>query len=266
MSQWKGLIWKEWMAYKSLLLIGLLINVLVVLMGPYLLKVIFGIDFSLGNVLLVLSSIWVLGHIIGMPILFFASLEKDMKRSDMWFHSNASMYKLLGAKLFAFFVFTFISLLVVIITTMIGYWLFQPLEDISMVWIMKLEVYFLFTSAFAALTFTIGILVTWVLGRLLRPINKALSNIVSIVFFFFAFHNYAKFTESKLYETLTSYWKVKLPEMNVGEISSKDFYMFLEVTDHFYVGQIILEFVVFTCLFIISTFVLQRKVRGYTYD
>lgn len=266
MSQWKGLVWKEWQASKSLITIGLLINVLIILMGPYLLKIIFDLDESLGIILLVLSSFWTLGHIIVMPILLFASLEKDMKRSDIWFHSYASMYKLLGAKLFAFSLFTFSSLLVVIITTMIGFWLFQSFEEISMIKIMKLEVYFLFTSAFTAITLTIGILVTWVLGRLLRPINKAFSNIVAILIFFFAFHNYVKFTESKLYETLISYWKVNLPDVSIEEIGSENFYVFLSVDDHFFLGQIILELFVFACLFIISTFVLQRKVRGYTYD
>lgn len=262
MGQWKGLVWKEWIIYKAFFFLWIVINILGILVGPFLIKRFLGVDVDIGIIAIIGSAIWMFLHVMITMLIFISSIERDMKRQDIWFHSPATMYKLVGAKLFSAFVFTFTSLVSVSVITTFAYQLFAKTDIIPLSTVLKIEMGLILAIAFSALSFTIGIFAMWVFSRLLRPINIAFAHITSIVLYFITVNYYSKFIDSDLYKKLAHYLEIELPKMNLGDFSSQNFYMNFEVNNNIFVGEIVFEIVFFTCLFIFSTFVFEKKVRG----
>lgn len=262
MSQWKGLLWKEWNIYKTFVYLAIIVNTLGILVGPLLIQRVFNVEQNFGIHVLIVSAILGFLHVMGMLFLFFSSLERDMKRPDIWFHTAASSFKLVGAKLFSMSLFTLLSLACSGVVTTIASLLFSEFNVIPISTVMKLEIGLIIAVLFSTITFTISIFAMWVVARLIRPINVAFSNVIAVILYFFCFHNYSKFVESNIFKTLTGYGEVNLPEMSLGEVSSNDFYMTYQVSNNIFMGEIVFEILFFTCLFIFSVYAFDKKVRG----
>lgn len=262
MSQWKGLLWKEWIIYKTFVYLAIIVSTLGILVGPLLIQRIFNVEQNFGIHVLIISAISGCLHVMGMLFLFFSSLERDMKRPDIWFHTPASSFKLVGAKLFSMSLFTLLSLACSGVVTTIASLLFSKYNVIPISTVMKLEIGLIIAVIFSTITFTIGIFAMWVVARLIRPINVAISNVVAVILYFLGFHNYSKFVESNFYKSLTGYGEVDLPQLSLGEVSSKDFYMTYQVSNNIFMGEIVFEILFFTCLFIVSVYAFDKKVRG----
>lgn len=262
MHQWKGLLWKEWVIYRTIVYLAIIVNTLGILVGPLLIQRIFDVEQNFGIHVLIVSAIFGFLQVMGMLFLFFSSLERDMKRPDIWFHTAASSFKLIGAKLVSMSLFALLSLACNGVVTIIASLLFSKMNVIPISTVMKLEIGLIIAVLFSTITFTIGILAMWVVARLIRPLSVAFSNVVAAILYFFGFYNYTKFMDSNLYKTLTGYGEVNLPEMSLGEVSSKDFYMTYQVSNNIFLGEIIFEILFFTCLFIASVYVFEKRVRG----
>lgn len=262
MSQWKGLLWKEWIIYRPFIYLAIIIDILGILVGPLIIQRIFSVEENYSIHVLIVSVILGCLHFLAMMFLFFSSLEREMKRPDIWFHNSASSFKLVGAKIVAMSLFTFLALVLIGIVTILASLFLSKNNMVPIFTVMKLELGLIFAVLFTAITFTIGIFSMWMVARLIRPFSIAISNGVAVIFYFVGFHYYEKFLDSHLYQKLTSYGEVKFPTMSLGELSSKDFYMTYQVSDHIFLGEVIFKVLFFTCLFIVSVNAFEKKVRG----
>lgn len=103
--RWKGQFKKEWIMMRTNIFIYAMINLIVVIGGPFLLRKIFDGSTDFYDDTLIIGGLWlVAGLFIGVVVLLI-SLEKEMKQSYIWLHSPASMLELVLVKaVFAVFV------------------------------------------------------------------------------------------------------------------------------------------------------------------
>ncbi|MEI4771052.1 hypothetical protein WAX74_15625 [Psychrobacillus sp. FJAT-51614] len=262
MSQWGGLLWKEWMIYKTFIYLAIIVNIPVVVLGPLLIGRIFNVEQNYGIHVLIISAMLGFLYVLGMVFIFFSSLEREMKRPDIWFHTAASSFKLVGAKLVSISLYNIILLACIGIATIIASLLFSKFNVVPISSVIKLELGLIITVILSTITFTIGIFAMWVVARMIRQINAIFSNVVAVILYFIAFHYYTKFIESNFYRNLTDYGAVKLPEIGLGEVSSENFYITYHLPDNIFIGDIVFEILFFTFLFIVSVYAFDKKVRG----
>ena len=94
----KGLIRKEWILLKWGILALVFVNIVVVMAVPPLINRAFDLPLNTFENSLIISGTWfVVSMFIGVGILF-TSLEKEMKQPDIWLHSPAPMWQLVGVK------------------------------------------------------------------------------------------------------------------------------------------------------------------------
>lgn len=105
LTRWKGQFKKEWIMMRTNIFIYALINFIVVIGGPFLLRKVFDGSTDFYDDTLIIGGLWLLaGMFIGVVVLFI-SLEKEMKQSYIWLHSPASMLEFVLVKaVFAVFV------------------------------------------------------------------------------------------------------------------------------------------------------------------
>ncbi|AXI00463.1 hypothetical protein DV702_12500 [Sporosarcina sp. PTS2304] len=97
-SVWRGLIRKEWIVMKWLVLWLVLLNVLVVCVAPLVVGHFVGMQGTVNENMHVLAGTWfALYTFAGIGILIY-SLTKEMKNPEIWLHSPQSLYELVGVK------------------------------------------------------------------------------------------------------------------------------------------------------------------------
>lgn len=103
--RWKGQFKKEWIMMKTSIFIYAMINLIVVIGGPFLLRKVLDGSTDFYEDTLIIGGLWlVAGMFIGVGVLLI-SLEKELKQSYIWLHSPASMLELVIVKaVFAIFV------------------------------------------------------------------------------------------------------------------------------------------------------------------
>lgn len=94
----KGLIRKEWILLKWGILVLFFVNIAVVLAVPRFINRAFDLPLNTFENSLIVSGTWfVFSMFIGVGVLF-TSLEKEMKQPEIWLHSPAPMWRLVGIK------------------------------------------------------------------------------------------------------------------------------------------------------------------------
>lgn len=104
-GSWKGLFQKEWMFSKWEVLTLILLNSAVVTLLPFGIKSAVDIPQDFSDGMSIFTGLWLVVHMfLGLKLLF-TSLKGEMNRPDVWLHSPASIYQIVGVKaLFAAFV------------------------------------------------------------------------------------------------------------------------------------------------------------------
>ena len=94
----KGLIQKEWILLKWGILALVLVNIVIVMAAPSLINRAFGLPLNTFENSLIISGTWFVASLfVGVGILY-TSLEKEMKQPDIWLHSPAPIWQLVGIK------------------------------------------------------------------------------------------------------------------------------------------------------------------------
>ena len=94
----KGLFKKEWILLKWGVITVFLLNIIVVMAAPPIINRAFGLPLNTFENSLVISGVWfVVSMFVAVGILY-ASLETEMKQPDIWLHSPAPMWQLVGIK------------------------------------------------------------------------------------------------------------------------------------------------------------------------
>ena len=98
MKSAKGLIRKEWILLKWGILVLVLVNIVIVMAGPPLINRAFDVPLNTFENSLIISGTWFVASLfIGVGILY-TSLEKELKHPDIWLHSPAPIWQLVGIK------------------------------------------------------------------------------------------------------------------------------------------------------------------------
>ena len=98
MSRWKGLLWKEWIQARLGMAFLVLAAVLSIGVVPFLLQRYAFHEVPVMNIAFIVMGFWVLA-LSYMPVVsLLVSLQADMKRPDIWLHSPAPSYVLVGVK------------------------------------------------------------------------------------------------------------------------------------------------------------------------
>ncbi|MFJ8067117.1 hypothetical protein ACIQYS_21310 [Psychrobacillus sp. NPDC096426] len=195
MKQLKGLLKKEWMLIRFWLVVLFILNTLGIIGIPLLLNTLID-NVPIFKTALILATIWLFfSHFIAI-ILFITSLQLDMKRPDIWLHTESSIFKLIGTKLaFATIItslsFLWIELLLVILQVVNA----DP-EFMTFGQLLEMEVYAFGGIFFAIILYLIIVLFFWVIYHLIRPYVKGFS--VIITFFLFIVSSIIWSTNSSL--------------------------------------------------------------------
>lgn len=259
MQQWNGLLRKEWVTMKNLLLVSALFAVATMLFFPIIITQFWALDLQVFEVALVICFLWASVSVSAPVIALLVMLERDMKRPDVWLHSNASIIKLVGSKVvFAVLIGTS-GLLIPTIVLALHY-------ALSTSSILTFNALLFYGSIFVVVLFIASISILcigfffWVLYRLMEPSIKAFSIPVTIILFFVSLLVDERIRSSDLYNKLVKVGQVDLlqiknPKLDIGN-------GYFEVTGTaFYTGQIVFDTLFIVALFIIATVLFEKKVR-----
>lgn len=182
MKQLKGLIKKEWALMRLWLVILCILNTLGIVGIPILLNIWIE-DLPIFRTAIILVGIWLFFSYLIATILFLTSLQLDMKKPDIWLHTESSIYKLIGIKLASATVITSLSLLWIELLLVILQAVNADPEFMTFGQLLEMQVYVLGGIFFYILLNLIIVLFFWVIYHLMRPFVKGFSLIISFSLF-----------------------------------------------------------------------------------
>lgn len=108
----KGLIQKEWILLKWGIITLVLLNVVIVVAGPLLINRAFDLPLNTFENSQIITGVWFVFNMFVAVGVLLKSLEKEMRQPDIWLHSPAPMWQLVGSK--AIFAVVITALLLVL--------------------------------------------------------------------------------------------------------------------------------------------------------
>lgn len=259
MKQWNGLLKKEWVTMKWPLLVSALFGIIVMSFVPHLLATFLDFGVHAFELALVICFIWAGASVLAPVTALFTMLEREMKRPDIWLHSTASIYKLVGAKAFLASLIGGVGLLIPTIVLAVQYALFKSTT-------VTFNELFFFGSNFIVLIFAVSVIFLgigfffWVIDRLMKPLLKGFSIVVTIILFLISARLYSLFSLSEFYKKLVligpvDLMKIKNPKINV------EFIYFDHTETLFYTGEILFNIFFTVVIFIVAAVLFEKKVR-----
>lgn len=259
MKQWNGLLKKEWVTMKWPLLVSVLFGIIVMSFVPHLIVNFLGFSSHVFEVALVICFMWAGASVLAPVIVFFIMLEREMKRPDVWFHSTASIFKLVGVKAFFATLIGAVGLLIPTTVLAVQYALFKSTTFMFNELLFFGCIFIIIIFAVSITFMSIGFLF-WVIDRLMKPYLKGFSIVATIILFFVSSRLYSLFALSELYEKLLlngpiDLMKIKNPKINV------EFIYFEHTETFFYTGEILFDLFFTVLMFIIAAVLFEKKVR-----
>ena len=259
MKQWNGLMKKEWVTMKWPLLGSAFLGIIILSFFPLMISKFLGVEVHVFEIALVICFIWAGASVLAPVSALFIMLEREMKRPDVWLHSTASIFKLVGSKVFFASLIGIAGLLIPTIVLAVQYALFNSTMAVF-------DDLFFFGSIFIVLIFAVSIIFMsigfffWVIDRLMKPYLKGFSIVVTIILFFISSRLYTLLALSEFYKKLTligpiDLMKIKNPKINV------EFMYFEQTQTFFYTGEILLDAFFTVAMFIVAAVLFEKKVR-----
>lgn len=259
MKQWNGLVRKEWVTMKWPLIVSALLAIVVMLFFPVLITRIVGAEMHVFEFALVICFLCAGASVFAPVITLFTLLGREMKRPDVWMHSNASIFKLVGAKVFLAAMIGAVGLLIPTIVVAIQYafsksaiFLFEELLFFGTIFIVLI---FAVSVAFMSIGFFF-----WVIDRLLKPFIKGFSIVVTFVLYVTSSILYGQFISSEVYESFIRIGPIDLMAIKNPMITT-DFVYFDHTETVFYTGEILFDAFFTVVLFIFAAVLFEKKVR-----
>ncbi len=254
MNQLRGLFMKDWTIIKGYLLLALLLNVIIPLGSAML----FQIDFFEG--LLVFSGTMMALHAL-LPIVLLSILfTKEMDRSDVFFHSSASIHKINASKFGAAILATAISLIWISALTFV-FLLFAP--NVA-------ETTNLLPSgaAFAAGILFFSLLITVIyycyltIFYIMKPKIGAFAYIVSFGLFIFGLEMWDRIIATDLYTAATDFWVIRLNDSELLTNIGHGMMMTFEDQYTLQIGQLLVSTLLLAILYLVAAYWFEKKVRA----
>lgn len=259
MKQWNGLVRKEWLTMKWPLLVSALIGVTVMIVVPLLLTSFSVLEVPLFEITLVICFLWAIASVLAPVVALFMMLGMEMKRPDVWLHSHASIFTLIGSKAFLAAVIGAGGLLIPTLVLAVQYAYWKPA-------VINFDEMLFYGSLFIIIIFALSISLMstgfffWVLDRLMKPYLKGFSVVVTIILFIFASWGFTKLTLSSLYSKLVLVGPIDLMSLKNSKLDLTHGY--LEITETvIYTGEVVFDLVITIALFVIAAVLFEKKVR-----
>jgi hypothetical protein len=261
MKQWNGLWHKEWIQMKAWLFSLLILGALVVFMAPTLIVRFFGEVEKVGTITLILGMTWVFFHSLIGVIMLFTSLGKEMTRQDIWLHSNASIYKLIGVKFAFTLASVMISLVFISLSATVVFLAQTPQLDASITEIFRMTMFIGLANLLSTVFITCVGFFFWVMYYRLRMLMGGIAIPVTIVLFIISGSLWDRMLTSTWFDKIFGFGEITvttvLPTeliqiLHTFDISSANPLMF---------GVVIFFSLVTVGLFILSSTWFDKKVR-----
>ena len=254
MRQWSGLLKKEWALMNVAFYITVGAAIIFTSMIPLCNHLFnWGIEFL--EIMIGVSIQWMmLGA--GIPIVvFFISLAKEMKRSDIWLHSTASIYKLFGSKVAFAGSVGAVNTIIVLIVNAVGLAVsgipFGPT-------FISISLLFTMLYLLSLLILCIGSFVA-VLFQLIYSYAKRLVAPILLLLYFLSMWLVNKISITKFIQGLKSFGPVRGPSEGVYHFG-EDFFMEIDALV-FYMGDILMGLVIGVLFFLAAAKLFEKKVR-----
>lgn len=262
----KGLIKKEWILLRWGIAALFLSNIVIVMAGPPLINRAFGIPLTTFENSLIITGVWFLFNLfIGVGVLL-TSLEKEMSQLDIWFHSPAPMWKLVGSKAVFAVVVSALSLVLSGVLLILSFFMSDaygviPKSSGALSLLSIMISIFLTSIYFMAIGF-----LAWSLYQVGRSRFQSLSIIFTILLLFLgAFVGTfisELFRRSTILTAIKEFGPVKLT--NVPFYNEHDSYLFTGIVPDgvaFTVGGLFLYGLLTITFFVVGAKLFEKKVR-----
>ncbi|WP_313892161.1 hypothetical protein [Psychrobacillus sp.] len=259
MKQWNGLLKKEWLSMRGLLLASALLGIIAMSFLPLLLSKSFGSEERIFEFTIVICFIWASATVVVPGVALFTMLEKDMKRPDVWLHSDASIFKLVGLKVFLATLIGAVGLLIPTMVLAVQYALLAPS-------IMTIDALLFYGSIFVVVSFggSISIMAIgyffWVIYRLLKPYLIGFSIPITILLFCFSLLVVERIGRTEIYSKMVNVGRIDLLPLKKDIFDDGNGYFTLTETT-FYMGEVVFGIFFITIMFVVATVLFEKKVR-----
>lgn len=261
MKQLQGLLIKEWIQMKNWLLVFLVAGAFILLVGPSALKRILGLGDDIGTIGFMTGLILIFLHSGIIVIMLITTLEKDMARSDIWFHTPASTFKLISAKfIFSIFAVT-VSLVFSSLFTFsylnMAYENTSSLADLTKFAVLIIGGTILISIYVACVSFFF-----WVLYRTLYSKSKILAGIITIAIFFLTNYWWDRILSSSFFTRLfTGMGEISFQHLLASDLFAKTFNFNIYDGPSLQIAEVLFIGGTVTILFIVSVSWFDKKVR-----
>lgn len=256
MSQMSGLLWKDWKRSKSTAWMMAALYFIILLFLPFLFQKTVAKGQILFDVMLGVNAFFAFLSMLFPSIGLIVLLEKEMRRPDLWLHSPASMYKLVGSKLLFVSLSGIGGMVIPAIVMMIGY-----LVTEATVPFMELVRFCLpvFLSFLAAAVSTASItLFLWVIYRLLKGmIGKAAGPIMVFASIALTWL-FGYFVMTPFYKKYIEIGPINLHSLGGSENTD---ILSLQAGTFFYTGELLFNIILTVLPFILAVKLIDKKVR-----
>lgn len=255
MNNWIGLLKKEFRLTRTFFF-GILTFDLLIMVG----FMIASANWETPYVTSVVGAILIGMHSLFLPFYLLTSLNTESRNIHLWLHNPHPGYKLLAAKMLNGFVAMLMSVSVVGIFALIPYFQENTAINLAIDHIWLFGFYFLMIVSAATISTGIWITFYWMFYQVIRTyIGKwalvLVFGLIGIMSWFGAW-----FSETVIAKTLTEWGAINLPSPINMSVSQQQFDLTLS-TFPFYVGNIVFDFIILVIIFLVSCWLLDRKVE-----
>gem|GEM_PF-487728 len=244
MKNFRGLLKKEWVLYRSWLLLGIFGGLMCSWLVPYVLHHFMHILVPESQLSLVFTTLVLFAGGLYSVLQFLASLRLDMKAKESWLHSTCSITTLIGAKM---------------VCSLGGYMLFNALFMTIAFYNLREQLVasigqmicgillMVIVITLLQLVFFILLLCFFAFYMQLKHMIGRFSIVLTMIAFFLTLDIWMRITESQLYQTVFQHGVISLSklEANLPKIQAINH----ELTGEWHIGSLyIVEEVAFLLL------------------
>ncbi|MDO6657980.1 hypothetical protein [Anaerobacillus sp. 1_MG-2023] len=255
MKNWSGLLRKEFRLSRTLLL-GVTAFDLLVMIGFFLASARWEVPYLTAIIGAVLTAM----HVFFLPLYLLISLNTEGRNLHLWLHNPQSGARLLGAKLLNGLLALLLSIGIISSLSLLAYNLEPSLIQLPIDNVWLFGFYFLTVIITGSVYMGIWLIFYWTLYQVLKTyIGKwALLLILLIVGFISWFGSWLSGT--RLYEVMIEWGYVELPSPLNMEVSQQAFELTVS-TFPFAIGNVIFDFITIVLVFMMTCWLLDRKVE-----
>lgn len=256
MSAWGGLLKKELRLGLIGFLVPFFLGVSTVGLAGYMAH-----KYSEPAILVAAAIAAIIGHLFYLPLYVAVSISGEQGKMHLWLHNPLSGYALLSAKYMSGLITMALSLLIPALTF---YWNrdhFSSLAVSSDQWTLFLLVTLFFVVA-ASFYLTLWGVLLWAISRLLVPYLGKLRWLAMIVLVMVGLWLFSYWESTAFYRAVTEWGAIDLDFVRfMFNFAEDGFTMEMREIGSFYIGSVVYDLVVASAVFLLSGWLLDRKIE-----